>query len=82
MIDQHLLDILACPEDKSPVQLAEQSLLDQLNTRIANGELSNRGGQKVDKPLDGGLVRADGAFLYPIDDGIPIMLIDEAIPLT
>jgi uncharacterized protein YbaR (Trm112 family) len=82
MIDQDLLDILACPEDKSPVQLAEQSLLDQLNTRIANGELSNRGGQKVDKPLDGGLVRADGAFLYPIDDGIPIMLIDEAIPLT
>ncbi len=82
MIDQDLLDILACPEDKSPVQLAEQSLLDQLNTRIAKGELSNRGGQKVDKPLDGGLVRADGAFLYPIDDGIPIMLIDEAIPLT
>lgn len=82
MIDKELLDILACPEDKSPVQLADQALIDQLNERIANGQLSNRGGQQVEKAIDGGLVRADGAYLYPIDDGIPIMLIDEAIPLT
>ncbi len=82
MIDKELLDILACPEDKSPVQLADQTLIDQLNERIANGQLNNRGGQKVEKAIDGGLVRADGAYLYPIDDGIPIMLIDEAIPLT
>jgi uncharacterized protein YbaR (Trm112 family) len=35
----------------------------------------------VEKQLDGGLVREDGAYLYPIEDDIPIMLIDEAIPL-
>jgi uncharacterized protein YbaR (Trm112 family) len=53
-----------------------------LNERIAQGNLTNRGGQNVEKQIDGGLVRADGAYLYPIDDGIPIMLIDEAIPLA
>jgi uncharacterized protein YbaR (Trm112 family) len=82
MIDEELLEILACPEDKSPVQLADQSIIDGLNERIAQGSLTNRGGQNVEKQIDGGLVRADGAYLYPIDDGIPIMLIDEAIPLT
>ena len=82
MIDEELLEILACPEDKSSVQLADQSVIDGLNERIAQGNLTNRGGQKVEKQIDGGLVRTDGAYLYPIDDGIPIMLIDEAIPLT
>jgi uncharacterized protein YbaR (Trm112 family) len=81
MIDKELLDILACPETKEPVQLADQALIDQLNARIERGEVCNRHGKKVEKKLDGGLVRADGAYLYPIDDGIPIMLIDEAIPL-
>lgn len=82
MIDKELLDILACPETKEPVHLAEQDLVDQLNARIEKGEVTNRGGQKVENKIDGGLVREDGAYLYPIDDGIPIMLIDEAIPLT
>ena len=81
MIDKELLDILACPETKDPVGLAEQSLVDELNGRIERGEVTNRGGAKVEKPMDGGLVREDGKYLYPIEDEIPIMLIDEAIPL-
>ena len=81
MIDKELLAILACPEDKTPVHMADQELIDQLNSRIESGELANRSGKKVEKQLDGGLVREDGAYLYPIEDDIPIMLIDEAIPL-
>ena len=82
MIDKELLEILACPEDKTPVHMAEQTIIDQINGRIEKGEIKNRGGETVENPLDGGLIREDGAFLYPIDDGIPIMLIDEAIPLV
>lgn len=81
MIDKELLDILACPETKEPVHLADQQLIDELNARIAKGEVKNRGGKKVEKKIDGGLVREDGAYLYPIEDDIPIMLIEEAIPL-
>ena len=81
MIDKELLEILACPENKTPVHLADQALIDKINARIQRGELNNRAGKKVEKPIAGGLVREDGAFLYPIEDEIPIMLIDEAIPL-
>lgn len=82
MIDQELLDILACPENKTPVKLADEVLVGKINAAIAQGKLNNRSGQKVEKKIDGGLVREDGAYLYPIEDGIPIMLIDEAIPLA
>ena len=81
MVDKELLEILACPESKEPVYLAHASLVDELNARIERGELANRRGKTVESKMDGGLVREDGAYLYPIEDDIPIMLIDEAIPI-
>ena len=81
MIDKELLDILACPETKEPVHLAEAEMLAALNDRIERGEVKNRAGKTVEEKIDGGLVREDGAYLYPIEDEIPIMLIDEAIAL-
>ena len=81
MIDQELLAILACPETKEPVALAEEEFIAELNSRIARGEVKNRAGKTIEGKIDGGLVRADGAYLYPIQDEIPILLIDEAIPL-
>ena len=82
MIDQALLDILACPETKDAVRLAPDSVVEDVNGMIEAGTLVNRGGEKVTEPIDGGLVRADGKYLYPIREEIPIMLIDEAIPLS
>ena len=81
MIDKELLDILACPETKEPVYLAHQSLVDELNARVERGEVANRGGKKVETKMNAGLVREDGAYLYRIEDDIPIMLIDEAIAI-
>ena len=81
MIDDELLEILACPETKEPVHLADEKLIEQVNGVIAAGKLKNRGGEPVTEPVDGGLVRQDEKFLYPIRDEIPIMLIEEAIPL-
>ena len=81
MISKDFLDILACPEDKTPVELADQALVGELNRRIEAGELKNRGGETVETKMDAGLGREDGAYLYRIEDDIPIMLIDEAIAL-
>ena len=79
MIDQELLKILVCPETKQDVVIASYDLIALLNQAIASGSLMNRAGKKVSEAMDGGLIRKDGQYLYPIRDDIPIMLIDEAI---
>ncbi len=81
MIDQELLDILACPETKEGLTVAENTVVDRINEKIKAGALKNRGGEDIKEAIDGGLVRDDGRYLYAIRDEIPIMLIDEAIPM-
>lgn len=80
-IDKELLAILCCPETKQDVVLADEGLIARLNDRIAKGELKNKAGQPVTEKLDGGLLRADKKILYPIREDIPVMLIEEGIPL-
>lgn len=54
-LDPQLLDILACPQDKGPLEyLSEEQLL--VNRRLG--------------------------VAYRIDDGIPVLLIDEAQPYS
>lgn len=81
MISRELLELLCCPETHQPVREAEPALIARLNAQIAAGTLKNRAGQPVTERLEGGLVRADGKVLYPIRDGIPVMLVEEGIPL-
>jgi uncharacterized protein YbaR (Trm112 family) len=81
MVDQELLDILVCPENKTPVKLVTEDTLRTVNEAVARGAAKNRAGEAVSETIDGGLLRQDGRYLYPIRDDIPIMLIDEAIPM-
>jgi len=81
MVDKELLDILVCPENKTPVTLADDDLVTKINAAIGAGTLKYRNGEVVTTKLDAGLVREDGAYLYAIRDDIPVMLIDEAIAL-
>jgi uncharacterized protein len=81
MVDPELLEILVCPETRQPVHEAEPAVLARLNAAIGGGSVKNRAGELVRDAIDGGLVREDGQVLYPVREGIPIMLIDEAIGL-
>jgi len=81
MVDPQLLEILCCPETRQDVTLAPAGMIEDLNRRIEAGALVNRAGEPVREKLDAGLLRADGAVLYPIREDIPVMLVEEAIPL-
>ncbi len=82
MIDQELINILACPETREAVSLASEALIEHLNREIEAGQLVNRAGETVTEPIGGGLVREDGRYLYVIRDGIPVMLVEQGIPLA
>jgi uncharacterized protein len=79
VIDKDLLEILACPETHQGLAEASKDLLKRVNDAIAEGKVKNKGGKKIEEALEAGLVREDGKVVYPIRDGIPVLLIDEGI---
>jgi len=78
-LDKRLLDILCCPVSKQPVLPLSHVQLTALNQAIASGQAQAVDGQPVPEPLREGLVTRDGKTIYRIDDGIPVMLADQAI---
>jgi uncharacterized protein YbaR (Trm112 family) len=80
-VDKDLLAILCCPETKLDVSLADETLISKINDAVSRGVLKNRAQKPVTELLDGGLIRSDRKVLYPIREDIPVMLIEEGIPL-
>jgi len=80
-VDKDLLAILCCPETKLDVSLADDALISKVNDAVSRGVLKNKAQKSVTELLDGGLIRADNKILYPIREDIPVMLIEEGIPL-
>ena len=80
-VSPELLEILVCPETKQPIAIAGDDVLARINAEIDSGRLRNRGGEPVTSRISEGLIRQDGRILYPVDDGIPVMLIEESIEL-
>jgi len=66
-MDASLLDLVCCPETHQSLRFATTEELARL---------------KSEPPLEAALLREDGRIAYPIRDGIPLLIVDEQLPLA
>jgi uncharacterized protein YbaR (Trm112 family) len=80
-MDKRLLAILCCPVTHKGLSVARPDLLKKVNSAIGSGRVVNREGSTVDTVLKEALVTDDSKLLYPVKDGIPVLLEAEGISL-
>jgi len=78
-MDRKLLDILCCPATRQPLALLESRGLDALNTAIASGRIMRADDSVQTEALREALITRDRKTVYRVDDGIPVLLAEEAI---
>ena len=80
-MDKRLLTILRCPVSHKGLSILKKDTLEQINAAIQQGDLKNREGEQLAEPLAEALITDDGKRVYPIDDGIPVLLEGESISM-
>lgn len=78
-MDKRLLTILRCPVTHKGLSVMKKDKLAKLNEAIAAGKVKTLDGVKLDEPLAEALVTDDGKRLYPVSDGIPVLLEGESV---
>ncbi len=81
-MNKRLLSILCCPVTHKGLSLARPELLQKINTAIGEGNLVNRDGAELSATLDEALITDDGKIMYPVNDGIPVLLEGESVGLN
>lgn len=80
-MDSALVSLLVCPDSRAPLQLGDAALVDRLNAAIRQGKLYNRAEKPLREPLEAVLVREDVRMAYAVRGDVPLLLVDEGIPL-
>lgn len=80
-MDKRLLSILCCPLTHKGLSLVRADQLKQINAAIAAGRLVNRDGTALSDALKDALVTDDGKLMYPVKDGIPVLLEGECVSM-
>ena len=78
-MDRKLLDILACPASRQPLAMLDAAGLNALNQAIATGNVRRVDEAVQSEPLREALLTRDRKIIYRIDDGIPVLLVEEGI---
>ncbi len=81
-MDRKLLDILVCPASRQPLGLLDASGLAALNAAIAAGTARRADDAVQAEPVREALVTQDRRTIYRIDDGIPVLLVEEGIAVA
>ena len=79
-MDRKLLDILVCPASRQPLAMLDARGLAALNRAIAAGGVRRVDDAAQTEALREALVTRDRKTVYRIDDGIPVLLVEEGIP--
>jgi ubiquinone/menaquinone biosynthesis C-methylase UbiE/uncharacterized protein YbaR (Trm112 family) len=82
LINEQVVAILRCPVSKKGLERLDQQAINSINDRIAKGLLLHRDGTPIKVPLESGLISSDGRFVYPIMEGIILLLENLAIPVS
>jgi len=78
-MDGRLLEILCCPITRRPLLPLGADVLVRVNKAIAGGGVRNHGGVELQEPLTEALVTSEGDLVYPLVDGIPVLLEEACI---
>ncbi|MCC4592635.1 Trm112 family protein [Xanthomonas campestris pv. cannae] len=78
-MDRKLLDLLCSPDTRQPLALLEARGLEALNRAIAAGGVQRADGSAQAQPLREALITRDRKQVFRVDDGIPVLLAEEAI---
>lgn len=78
-MDRKLLDILCCPASRQPLMLLEPHGLEALNSAIGAGQVRRVDEAAQTEALREALVTRDRKTVYRVDDGIPVLLVEEGI---
>lgn len=78
-MDKRLLAILRCPVTHKGLTLLKKDQLDKVNAAIRAGGVRTHEGTPLGAPLTAALITDDGKRLYPVSDGIPVLLEGESI---
>jgi len=78
-MDRKLLDLLVCPVTRQPLLPLDNRGLQALNAAIAAGGVVRGDGAAQAQALREGLITRDRKTVYRFDDGIPVLLAEEAV---
>ena len=81
-MDRKLLDLLVCPVTRQPLALLDGRGLQALNDAIQAGGVVRGDGSAQTDSVQAALVTRDRKTVYRIDDGIPVLLAEDAIATT
>lgn len=81
-INVKLLSLLCDPVTHVPLTVIRKKQLQLLNRQIDAGVVETVDGIEVSEPLEDALITQDNKVIYPIRDGIPVLLYEQGIGTT